>query len=455
MDNKTYIEIEERVWKIFDAWRMAGITPYEAVRNILYVLTLKRMLDERIMLEAEEVQKIMDLQRSFYAFREGQDEDILFNESGQLIEIRYGLPQGLFSKFFVNSNAGAGWKEVFQNSLKRIGEMAIVEDEVYPVLAEKLIVKGFQMQGYKAGEFVSSNPVAELLKMILEVEDNDTFCDGTIGSGISAVRCVEGTDASIWGMDLNVETLQVAAMYLIISGKKKFELKVGDFTLENDTNKFDKIAMEIPFGIRIGEIVGGQVKLAKKWMNVEQCKDSDVLFLAKILEVLKEDGRAVIVVPNSVLFRTNKAGRNLREKLIEIDMLKAVISLPPVHYGFGVKSSIIVLEKTEEEILFIDLNGENGDFFQRQRRDVPVLTAYGKEKLKEILEKKREIAGISCKVSKEEICAKEYDLSPGIYISLDEEIKYMCVQEINKELKNLYDELNQIEKTNLKMKLFN
>jgi len=455
MDNKTYIEIEERVWKIFDTWRMAGITPYEAVRNILYVLTLKRMLDERIMLETEDVQKIMDLQRCFYVFREGHDEDILFNESGRLIETRYGLPQGLFSKFFVDSNVGAGWKEAFQNSLKRIGELVIVEDEIYSSLAEKLIVKGIQMQGYKAGEFLSSNPVAELLKMILEVEDNDKFCDGTIGSGISAVRCVEGTEASIWGMDINIATLQVTAMYLIISGKRNFELNIGDFTLEKAIQKFDKIAMEIPFRVRIGEPVGEQLRLAKKWMEVEQCRELDALFIARILEILKDDGRAVVVVPNSLLFRISKAERNFREKLIEIGMLKAVISLPPVHYGAGIKSSIIVLEKTEEEILFIDLDSENGDFFQRQRRDVPVLTAYGKEKLKEIIKEKTEIIGISRKVSKDEICAKEYDLSPTIYLPVDEEINYMGIEEINNELKCLYEELNQIEELNRKMKLFN
>lgn len=455
MNNKVYMELEEKAWKILDYWKMAAITPYESVRNILYILTLKKLLEEFVPVSTEEVQKIMDLQRSFYAFREGYDDNILFNESGELIEKRYNLPQGLFNKFFMNTNWGKRGKEAFLMTLKRVSEMAVVEDEMYSLLAEKLIIKGLQMQGYKTGEVISSSPVAELLKMLLDVEDKDEFCDGTIGSGISAVRCVEGTDASIWGMDLNVEALQIAAMYLIISGKKKFQLKLGDFTLENDINKFDKIAMEIPFGIRVGELVGGQINLAKEWMMVEQCKDLDVLFLAKILEVLKEDGRAVVVVPNSVLFRINKAGRNLREKIVETDMLKTVISLPPVHYGTGVKCSIIVLEKTEEDILFIDLDGENGDFFQRQRRDVPILTAYGKEKLKEIIEEKKEIVGISCKASKKEICANEYDLSPGKYISLDEEIKYRCIEEINKELKNLYDELEQIDEMNMKMKLFN
>lgn len=455
MDNKIYIEMEEKIWKIFDAWRMAGIPPYEAVRNILYVLTLKRILDERITVDTEDVQKIMDLQRSFYAFREGFDEDILFNESGKLIEARYNLPKGLFSKFFMNANAGISWKEAFINSLKRVSEMQIAEDEMYSLLAERLIVKGFQAQGSQTGQFLSSNPVADLLKMILEVEDKDAFCDGTIGSGISAIRCVEGTEASIWGMDLNVETLQIAAMHTIISRKNNFELKIGDFTLESDIRKFDKIAMDIPFGIKIGDAVGEQLRLAKKWIGVEQCRELDVLFVAKTLEVLKDEGRAAIIVPNSLLFRMNKAGKSLREKLIEISMLNSVISLPPVHYGTGVKCSIIVLEKTEGEILFVDIDSKMEEFFQRQRRDIPILTAFGKEKLKEIIKEKREITGISRMVSKEEICEKEYDLSPGIYILLDEESNYMSIDEINNELESLYEELKQLEEKNTKMKLFN
>ena len=45
----------------------------------------------------------------------------------------------------------------------------------------------------------------------------------------------QGVAKLIDGMDINVSVLQIATLYMILSGRKKFELKVGDFTLAKST----------------------------------------------------------------------------------------------------------------------------------------------------------------------------------------------------------------------------
>lgn len=456
MSNNLYVDIEEKIWRIIDGWRASGITISDAVRSTLYLLVLKKVLKESTSdVVQEDFQAILTLQRCMYAFQEGVDENSLLVESGRLIEKRYHLQTGFFGNFFANVCNLKSWKATLNTSLKRIIEIPDVEDEVMSAVAERIILKGFQMEGYRVAEAVSSTTIAELLRVVLSVQDGDRFYDGTIGCGISALRCVRDADASIRGMDLNVSALQIATLYTILSGKKKFEFKAGDFTLEQSNEKYHKIAMDIPFGVKTGDYIGEQIVICNKWLGGAQGRDLDILMVGKVLEVLEEEGRAAIVVPNSFLFRISKANKIIRESILEKKMLKAVISLPALHFETGARSSILLLEKNEDKILFVDMDSDEMAFFQKQRREVPILTEEGKQKLLYILETREEVEGVSSLVSVQQLRENEFNFSPIRYVSITESISFRDIQTINNDLKLLYEELKEIEEENSKMRLFN
>ena len=73
---------------------------------------------------------------------------------------------------------------------------------------------------------------------------------------------------------------------------------------------------------------------------------AEVLFVDYIIEHLKPNGRAGIIVPEGIIFQTGIAYKKLRKKLIE-DCLIGVISLPSGVFQpySGVKTSIIILDK--------------------------------------------------------------------------------------------------------------
>ena len=72
------------------------------------------------------------------------------------------------------------------------------------------------------------------------------------------------------------------------------------------------------------------------------------------------NGRMAVVLPHGVLFRGASEGR-IRQKLIELNLLDAVIGLPAnLFYGTGIPACILVFKKgrTRTDVLFIDASGE-------------------------------------------------------------------------------------------------
>jgi type I restriction enzyme M protein len=83
----------------------------------------------------------------------------------------------------------------------------------------------------------------------------------------------------------------------------------------------------------------------------------DYAFILHMVETLKpRTGRMAVVAPHGVLFRAGSEGV-IRQKLIEENILDAVIGLPEkLFYGTGIPAAILVLrkKKLDDRVLFID-----------------------------------------------------------------------------------------------------
>ena len=78
-----------------------------------------------------------------------------------------------------------------------------------------------------------------------------------------------------------------------------------------------------------------------------QSKRSEVLFVDYMAEHLTPTGRAGIIVPEGIIFQSQRAHKQLRKMLVE-DYLVAVVSLPAGVFNpySGVKTSILILDKS-------------------------------------------------------------------------------------------------------------
>ena len=103
-----------------------------------------------------------------------------------------------------------------------------------------------------------------------------------------------------------------------------------------------------------------------------QSTRSEVLFVDYIMNHLRPQGRAGIIVPEGIIFQSGTAHKQLRKNLVE-DGLYAVVSLPSGVFQpySGVKTSILLfnneLAKKSKEILFVKIENDGFDLGATKR----------------------------------------------------------------------------------------
>ncbi len=162
-----------------------------------------------------------------------------------------------------------------------------------------------------------------------------------------------------------------------------------------------------------------------------QANRSEVLFVDYILEHLNLKGRAGIIVPEGIIFKTENAYKHLRQMLVE-DGLFAVVSLPPGVFNpySGVKTSILFfdngLAKKTKEILFLKIQNDGYGLGAQRREidknDLPLALEIIKKYRAALKENKKfelntEQAKIAHLVAKDKIAESgDYNLSGDRYI---------------------------------------
>ena len=101
-------------------------------------------------------------------------------------------------------------------------------------------------------------------------------------------------------------------------------------------------------------------------------KRSEVLFVDYMAEHLTPNGRAGIIVPEGIIFQSQKAHTQLRKMLVE-DYLVAVVSLPAGVFKpySGVKTSILILDKAlakkTDGVAFFKVENDGFDLGDQRR----------------------------------------------------------------------------------------
>lgn len=74
---------------------------------------------------------------------------------------------------------------------------------------------------------------------------------------------------------------------------------------------------------------------------------ADLAFLQHMVAVLKQDGRAGVVLPHGTLFRSGAEG-TIRQGLLEADLVEGIVGLPSaLFYNTGIPASIWIINKNK------------------------------------------------------------------------------------------------------------
>ena len=260
------------------------------------------------------------------------------------------------------------------------------------------------------------------------------------------------TKSAFHGYDVGSEMQRLALMNLILHGIEGAQVKRKDTVAgaenEDDLRRFDVVLTNPPFAGKVDR------ERIKPTLPVKSNK-TQVLFLGYVINSLKPNGRAGIILPEGSLFGTNKDDKDIRRFLLENTKLEAVVSMPAGVFQpyAGVKTSFLIFKKKsapkldeKEKIWFFNMQGDGSSltsakkFGPQYKNDIP--------KLLELWGKGQAVAkpySWFTKVS--DIIENDYILSANTYnpYSGEEEAIHREPKEILKEIENIDCKLQKLK----------
>ena len=148
------------------------------------------------------------------------------------------------------------------------------------------------------------------------------------------------------GFEMDQTMLRISAMNMMLHSVDMPDIRYLDSISKHNTirNKYDLILANPPF---TGSVDAEDIDPSLK--AICDSKQTELLFVALFLRMMKIGGRCACIVPNGVLFRSNsKAYTQLRRELIENQKLEAIIYMPSGVFKpySGVSTAILVFTKT-------------------------------------------------------------------------------------------------------------
>lgn len=186
---------------------------------------------------------------------------------------------------------------------------------------------------------------------------NETVADFCCGSGSFLLGIQDRDDnSSYFGMEIDAADKEIAAIRMSMVSDRT-EIRQGSVFAIESGRKFDKIFCDFPWGFKMMNKYIDKEETAPLVNLIPELQDktaTDWLFVVNVIYHLKDNGKAVVVIPNNM---TSNGGvsRTVRERLIRLGMIEAVIALPRKLYSTtSTAVSLLVLSKNNKSIRMID-----------------------------------------------------------------------------------------------------
>jgi type I restriction enzyme M protein len=319
---------------------------------------------------------------------------------------------------------------------------------------EYLIKKFADLTNKKAGEFYTPRSVVRLMVNILDPREGESIYDPACGTGgmlleaIHHVREHHGDDRTLWGrlsgQEKNLTTAAIARMNLFLHGAADFKIVRGD-TLRNpaffsgdNLATFDCVIANPPFSLeKWGEEVWTSDPYGRNFAGMPPAKSGDFAWVQHMIKSMApKTGRMAVVLPHGVLFRMGAEGK-IRQKLLNMDLLEAVIGLGPnLFYGTGLAACILVFRRRKltarrNKVRIIDASRE----FKKGRAQNELLPEHV-ERIHTWYRDFTDGEGIARVVSLEEIAANDHNLNISRYVEPKVEQEVLTVEEARERLRH-------------------
>ncbi len=268
-----------------------------------------------------------------------------------------------------------------------------VKGEVY----EGLLARNADDVRGGAGQYFTPRPVIRAIVEVMRPEPLMRISDPACGTGgfLLAVfeylksRTTNSKEAAylrtkaLHGVDLVSNVARLCAMNLFLHGigtdPEHPVVSIGDSLVESTAELVDMVLTNPPFGKKSSFTIFGDDGKSQTEKISYQRRDFWVTtsnkqfnFVQHVYSMLKENGRAAVVVPDNVLFEGG-AGERIRQALLQRCEVHTLLRLPTgIWYSPGVKANVLFFDKrpvtttpATKEVWVYDLRS-NRNFSLRQ-----------------------------------------------------------------------------------------
>jgi len=486
-------ELKSKVDKVWNAFWSGGIAnPMEVIEQITYLLFIKRLDELHTLAENKANRTGKPIENP--VFPDGMDDtgrrprpysDMRWSHFKNFAapEMYEVIDQNVFPFIRNLGDVGSSFAANMKDARFTIPTPALLikvvdlledipmEDrdtkgDIYEYMLGKLATSG------QNGQFRTSRHIIQLMVDMTAPTPQDRIIDpasGTAGFLVTASEYLRDHHPEIWadaasrdhfnrlaftGFDSDSSMSRIGSMNMQLHGVENPTIRRRDSLAEEHTDaegSFTLVLANPPFAGSLD-----YETTAKDLLAIVKTKKTELLFLALMIRLLKNGGRAAVIVPDGVLFGSSTAHKALRKMLVEDHKLDAVVKLPSGTFKpyTGVSTAILFFTKTSsggtDNVWFYDVQADGFTLDDKRTptdaNDLPDVLQRWSSRLQGSLESwpeyDRPRTAQSFLVPKADIVAQNYDLSLNRYKEVErEEIEHRDPQVILAEIMELEREI--------------
>ena len=351
--------------------------------------------------------------------------------------------------------------------------------DFYATIFEYLIKDYNTNSGGKYAEYFTPHAVAKIMASCLVTEKvkNVTCYDPSAGSGtllMNLAHAIGEDKCTIYSQDISQKSSSLLRLNLILNNLVhsipnivKGNTLTDPYHREKDgtLKKFDFIVSNPPFKLDFSDFVEdlkakeNHERFFAGLPNVPKAKPESMaiypVFIQHIMHSLDKKGRAAIVVPTGFVTAQSGIEREIRERLVDLRMLRGVISMPSnIFATTGTKVSILFLDKANAkgDIVLMDAS-KLGETVKDGKNQKTLLSKGEEDLIIQTFNEHKAVEDFSVVVSYEKIAEKNYSFSAGQYFEVKIEYADISQDDFIEALGNhktilgkLFSQSRQVEK---------
>lgn len=360
----TEASLTKKVWTLATTLAGQGIGFTDYITQLTYLLFLK--MDEENVETFGEKSAIPEGYRwNDLIALEGLDLTKQYEDTLKKLSEEEKLIGTIFTKAQNKIDKPVYLKKVI--SLINENQWLLMDGDVKGAIYESILEKNGQDKKSGAGQYFTPRSLIQTMVDVTRPKITETVCDPACGTGgflLAAYDYMKEQsqdkdkrsflkDKALHGFDNTALVVTLASMNLYLHGvgTDRSPVVCQDSLEKAPDTLVDVILANPPFGTR----PAGSVDINRSDFYVET-KNNQLNFLQHIMVMLKNGGRAAVVLPDNVLFEGN-AGEIIRKELLKNFNLHTILRLPTgIFYAQGVKANVLFFSKgtPTQDVWFFD-----------------------------------------------------------------------------------------------------